>query len=258
MSLRAVLYYLREYLFPSGCGGCGEALFVAEDTYYGLCPNCRASFGKILVMEEQCKICGKLLISENDNCLSCREKAAAENSYHNEWLVRLQILFPYDAKFKKAIKSYKFGKTLGLGNFFSRCLEFSLESFENEILKKAAWVPVPPRPGKMKKHGWDQIEFMARLLERKNNRSKREKFSGNNCLPLSRCLSRLPSRSQKVLNQKEREKNLKGRILCKKPPPEIAILFDDILTTGATMNACAKALLEGGCKKVYGVCLFYG
>ena len=258
MSLRAVLYYLREYLFPSGCGGCGEALFVAEDAYYGLCSNCRASFGKILVMEKQCKICGKLLISENGICLSCREKAASGNSCHNEWLVRLQILFPSDAKFRKVIKSYKFGKVLGLGNFFARCLDFSLESFENEILKKAAWVPVPPRPGKMKKHGWDQIEFLAGLLERKYKLSKKKQLPESRCLPLFRCLNRLPSRSQKELNQKEREKNLKGRIICKKPPPEIAILFDDILTTGATMNACARALLEGGCKKVYGVCLFYG
>jgi predicted amidophosphoribosyltransferase len=34
-------------------------------------------------------------------------------------------------------------------------------------------------------------------------------------------------------------------------------LFDDVITTGATLDACAAALKEGGAEKVYGVCLFY-
>jgi len=106
-------------------------------------------------------------------------------------------------------------------------------------------VPVPPRPGKIRKQGWDQIEYLAGLLEKEHG------------LPVTRCLKRLPSRTQKKLNREERGKNLKGRILCIKTPPRIAILFDDVITTGATLNACAASLIEGGAEKVYAVCLFY-
>ena len=74
---------------------------------------------------------------------------------------------------------------------------------------------------------------------------------------MNRCLKRLPSRSQKELNREERGKNLKGRIFCVKTPPKTALLFDDVFTTGATLNACAAALLSGGAEKVYGLCLFY-
>jgi ComF family protein len=183
------------------------------------------------------------MISEKGCCLSCREKGAMENERYNERLVKLRSLFPFEMSFKTVLSSYKFGKSLGLGNFFARCLELALEEIPDRA--KAAWVPVPPRPGKIKSQGWDQIDFLAKQLKKQQT------------LPLRRCLKRLASRSQKELNQKERVTNLDGRIQCIKKPPETAILFDDVITTGATMNACAAALLEGGAKKVYGICLFY-
>ena len=241
------IFYLREYFFPHGCGGCGEALSTPLNAYYGLCDECREFLESELAVEGHCAICGKPLISEKETCLSCREKGSTGNGKYNEWLISMRSFFPYMGKFKRILGAYKFGKSLGIGNFFAHCLCKVPDEFGNE---STAWVPVPPRPGKIRKQGWDQVEYLAGLLEKAHKRSERG-------TPVYRCLKRLPSRNQKELNREERASNLKGRILCTKPPPKTAILFDDVITTGATLNACAAALLEAGAEKVYGVCLFF-
>jgi predicted amidophosphoribosyltransferase len=111
-----------------------------------------------------------------------------------------------------------------------------------------AIVPVPPRPGKFKKAGWDQVEYLARLLERGRGIAQ---------VPVLRCLKRLPSKIQKELNREERMRNLRDRIVVTKKPPAAAVIIDDVMTTGSTLEVCATALKSGGAEKVYGICLFY-
>jgi len=214
-----------------------------EDAFFGLCKPCRDIFESCYGIEKRCEFCGRLLISETDSCLACRKNGAIENGRYSDRLIRLQSLFPYSGKYRSVLGSYKFGKSLGAGNFLSRFLVKAHECLE--LTPDTAWVPVPPRPGKIRDQGWDQIEYLAKLLDKKGR------------LRVCRCLKRLPSRNQKELNREERSVNLKGRILCAKQPPETAIVFDDVITTGATINVCAEALLNAGSKNVYGVCLFY-
>ena len=245
MTINSLLYYFREYFFPYGCGGCGEALLTAGDAKYGLCGKCRAAFESAFALGERCTYCGKHLISEQGTCLLCRKKGVTENGRYSDQLIKLLGLFPYTGKYKRVLAAYKFGKSLGVGNFLAGFFPRAIMNIDPFTPDNAAWVPVPPRPGKIRKQGWDQIEFLAKQIKTMH--------SQNVC----RCLKRLPSKSQKELNRDERGMNLKGRILCVKPPPRTAILFDDVVTTGATLDACAKALLDGGAEKVYGVCLFY-
>jgi len=115
-----------------------------------------------------------------------------------------------------------------------------------EETRALALVPVPPRPGKIRKTGWDQIEKLSELL--RQLRQAPEILS---------CLQKKSSQTQKKLDRINRKTNLKGRIFVRGKVPRECILFDDVITTGSTMNACAAALKLAGAEKIFGICLFY-
>ncbi|MDR0486792.1 MAG: double zinc ribbon domain-containing protein [Treponema sp.] len=243
-SIRRSVFFLREYFFPSGCAVCGVSLLSPNEAWYGLCEDCHAELDEETDWlregsAERCDLCGKPLISEQSRCLSCR--SGGERGFD-----RLVVLFPYTGKYRELFGAYKFDKNIALGHFFTEKIREALEQFSEDA---PVIVPVPSRPGKIKKTGWDQVEYLVRLLEREKHRQK-------NFL-ISRCLKRLPSKIQKELNRENRLKNLQGRIaLVKKAPPQ-AVIIDDVITTGSTMDVCAAVLKAGGCRKVYGICLVY-
>jgi ComF family protein len=170
--------------------------------------------------------------------MNCR-KNAREEAYTAPAYDSMVLLYPYIGKTQTLLKAYKFGKHRALARFFSEKLLYSMSCFT------IPWVPVPPRAGKIKAAGWDQIEHIAQILEKQMKTQ------------VIRCLKRLASKTQKALGKSERLTNLQGRILCVKKPPEELIIFDDVFTTGSTMNICARTLKDAGVKKVHGVCLFY-
>jgi ComF family protein len=232
--------YIREYLFPADCPVCGACLLDSDEAWHGLCRACMADMA--ISGEDRCSVCGRPLISEQDACLQCRKGEDAETGDAHGFDTAFSV-FPYTGKYQKLLGAYKFGKNLALGNFLAERLMEAIERLPPDA-QEGTPVPVPPRPGKIRKTGWDQVACLGQRLAGLGKRPQP-------------CLRRLPSKSQKELDRANRKTNLTGKIICVRPPPRIAILFDDVITTGATLDACAAALKAAGTEKVCAVCLFY-
>ncbi len=118
-------------------------------------------------------------------------------------------------------------------------------------------VPVPPRKGKIKKNGWDQIDELCTFL------TKRYGFK------VLKILERNTREQQKKLSRAERLEHIKTAYsLCElkvferalKPfsgrLPQSVCLIDDVCTTGSTIESCAAILKEVGIEKVSVLTLF--
>ena len=108
-------------------------------------------------------------------------------------------------------------------------------------------MPVPPRPGKIKREGWDQIEELSEFLEAAYG------------FFVMRVLERISAVEQKSLNRDERQISAgkSYRMIENAPPlPKTICLLDDVITTGATIESCSVALKKSGVQTVFALSLF--
>jgi ComF family protein len=104
-----------------------------------------------------------------------------------------------------------------------------------------ALVPVPLDPARFCGRGFNQAERLAAALAERTG------------LPLSDCLARAPGRGRQVgRSRADRLRALDGAVALRPgaPAPTAALLVDDVVTTGATLAACAAALRRAGCAGV--------
>ena len=104
-------------------------------------------------------------------------------------------------------------------------------------------VPVPAHPARRRRAGMNQAAWLANAL---GNRSR---------LPVADVLARSRSSTPQVgLARRERLVNARGSVRPGRTPPTgRLVLVDDVYTTGATLDACARALLAAGGEDVVAV-----
>jgi ComF family protein len=106
-------------------------------------------------------------------------------------------------------------------------------------------VPVPLHPARARKRGYNQAAVLAGALAQRTG------------LSTNGCLARAGARGTQVgRDRAQRLAGIAGTVSIdpeRGPPPANAVLVDDVITTGATLAACARALLAGGASSVLAV-----
>jgi predicted amidophosphoribosyltransferase len=103
-----------------------------------------------------------------------------------------------------------------------------------------ALVPVPAAPLRLRMRGFDPAEEIAVALARRSG------------LELAPCLRRGQGRRQVGRHRADRLA-APPRVTLRSPAPARVVLVDDVITTGATLAACARALRDGGSERIVAV-----
>ena len=234
---------LVSVLFPAGCRLCERVLVHASTV--PICEECLGSFPSL--GGAACETCGQPLAAWSLG--GTREEHAAEGLVCPECqsreygFDRARSYAIYKAGLVRAIVLLKFERVEPLGRWFAERLA---EVVRREGIAADVVVPVPLHRQREQERGYNQADLIAKPLARKLGLPYRAVL-----------LVRTKPRPDKhILSLEERWDSVRGAFATR-PGTQVdnlrVLLVDDVMTTGATLDACAKALRGAGAKSVIGL-----
>jgi len=223
-----------DLIYPARCELCGAQLGNREKY---VCAGCG---GKLpLISTPHCSICYRPLRTRGDKdriCGSCRLNS-------KRVVDKVVALYEYRDGARDLIHEYKYDKYQFLSSFFAE--ELLRQVNKSELLKGADWiVSIPLHWTRKRWRGFNQAEKIARYISKKTS------------VPLlpAKFFKRIRKTTPQVtLNAEHRKKNIKGAFKLRekiKFENSSVVLVDDVLTTGATSNECARIFKKAGAEKV--------
>jgi ComF family protein len=186
------------------------------------CEACDASLPYL--NEGHCTICA-LPTSQGEVCGRCLS--------HPPIFTHTEVIFGYAFPLDKLIQAMKYGEQLALANAFAKKLAHHIE--KNNLPDFI--IPMPLHPARLKERGFNQSLLLAEKVSRELNIK---------LLPHA-CQRVRDTPSQSSLKWKERDKNVRGAFSCEVDlTGKRVALVDDVMTTGASLNALAKVIQKAG------------
>jgi len=235
-ALGSVSGALASVIFPSDCRICESLLTTASRL--PICHDCLASFRQNPL--ESCDVCGVPwgVPGESDEefaiCPECREQKFG--------FERARSYGQYEGALARAILLLKYEHIEPLGRWFADRLLEVVRSDEKRLSGDIV-VPVPLHRQRKKERGYNQVELFARPLAKRLGVPYRPVL-----------LMRTRPRPEKhLLDYEERWESVRGAFALK-PGGRVdnsrVLLLDDVMTTGATLDACSRALADAGASSV--------
>lgn len=186
-------------------------------------------------------------------CDECFEKIKPDvHSLRGEALNKIITFYSYDNEIVKNLihgLKYRFVEDLAqtIGILFVR----ELDKIIGQIGEPDVLLPVPLHKKRYLERGFNQGELIAKFLAQKTGWTLRTDI-------LSRIRETV---SQASLEEEARRENIKGAFGPLGDPNIVnkkIVLVDDVFTTGATMEECAKFLKRAGAREVVGLAFAKG
>lgn len=235
LSVQRLLAPAVDVILPHRCALCGTVLGHER----GLCAVCWSELR--FVSPPVCSVCGRPQDEgAGDPCTLCRA--------HPPPLRRMRGALAYDDTSRRLVIAFKHHGRLSLRPLLVRWLARTAADLLDEVDLVA---PVPLHRWRLVQRGFNQSALLARDLGRPE---------GPVYVP-DLLIRHRPTRSQQGLGATARAANINAAAF--RPHPRHAasirgrrvLLVDDVLTTGATLAACARVLERAGAVAVDGLCL---
>jgi len=221
-----------DLLFPPACVGCGRAGYL-------FCPTCEQAVAP--VPEPRCASCGRSQPAPVERCPQCRRRAG-------DPLLKMRAAALHTHPLREAIHALKYEGRTELAGSLARYLAAAYADPLWRTLPRPidAVTPVPLHAARLTERGYNQSALLAAA------------FCAATGLPLQTSwLARArETRPQVGLGPVERQANVDGAFTADPAAAgKVILLVDDVLTTGATLRACAAAVDAVGAFAVYGLTL---
>ncbi|HSH97096.1 MAG: ComF family protein [Methylophilaceae bacterium] len=211
-----------QFLFPQACMLCAAS----DGDELAICQDCIADLPRHIT--DQCPQCA-LPAYQNQLCGHCIASPPAFDATH--------ALFRYEFPVDAMLQRYKYQHLLNMAQTFAQMI---INDLPNASLPDLI-IPMPLHPLRLKERGFNQSLEIARIVGKTLN----IKVDAQAC---SRIKSSPPQAS---LPLKERVKNMQGAFACNIKLDSLNIaLIDDVMTTGASLNALAKTVKKAGASNV--------
>jgi ComF family protein len=228
--MRRALHWALDLVFPPHCPACAKHV-----ERVALCAECRAAIAP--ARSPLCPVCGDCYPGSGPDhrCGRCLTRAP-----HYD---RARACALYNSERKSplidALHRFKYGRDVTLAPILGGYLADQCPlPIDHDLL-----IPVPLDLQRLRWRGFNQAVSLARVLARRHGRRL-------DPMALQRCRVTPP---QVGLGEDDRRRNMVGAFAVRHPAAvrdRAILLVDDVMTTGATVEECAKTLRRAGARRV--------
>lgn len=239
---RAWALALKNWLLPTYCRRCGDRLLTEDNGFF--CPHCWT--GAHWIEPPLCDRCGRPhyemiglgFAPDYYPCAACRETPS-------RYIDRVFGAGVYADVISDAVKLLKFGRRVKLAETMGQAMAATLNR-DGPGLAPDVVVPVPLYRTRYRERGFNQSALLAEMLARRMGYPT----------PDTGGLTRIrPTRAQSsIKDPAQRRENIRGAfaVVDDRFRGRNVLLVDDVMTTGGTVEECARVLKRaGGARAVY-------